>query len=138
VTNLIYPKWKVERAKGTTPDMSAGGTNVKAVLVDAAGYTYSAAHQFLSDVPSGARVATSGNLANKVISATTAVLDADDFALSSVAAGPAAENLIFYVDTGVEGTSPLVAFFDTATGLPVTPNGGNINIVVNGSGLFVP
>lgn len=138
MANLIYPKWKVARANALTPDMDSGAVNIKAVLVDAASYTYSAAHEFLSDVPGGARVSTSGNLAGKALSSTTAVLDADDFVLASVTAGPPAENMIFYHDTGVEGTSRLIAFFDTATGLPVTPNGGNINIVINASGLFIP
>ena len=27
--------------------------------------------------------------------------------------------MILYVDTGVEGSSPLVAYFDAATGLPI-------------------
>ena len=30
------------------------------------------------------------------------------------------------VDTGTDSTSPLIAFIDTATGLPITPNGGDI------------
>ena len=35
------------------------------------------------------------------------------------------EAIVIYVDTGTEATSPLVAFIDTATGLPITPNGGD-------------
>ena len=31
-------------------------------------------------------------------------------------------------DTGTSGTSPLIAIFDVATGLPVTPNGGDISL----------
>ena len=33
---------------------------------------------------------------------------------------------MIYVDTGTEATSPLIAYIDTATGLPITPNGGDI------------
>lgn len=33
---------------------------------------------------------------------------------------------MIYADTGTESTSPLIAFIDTATGLPITPNGGDI------------
>lgn len=34
-----------------------------------------------------------------------------------------------YIDTGVAGTLRLIAYIDTGvTGLPVTPNGGDINI----------
>jgi hypothetical protein len=31
-------------------------------------------------------------------------------------------------NTGSDATSRLLLFFDTATGLPVTPNGGNIAV----------
>jgi uncharacterized protein YigE (DUF2233 family) len=44
---------------------------------------------------------------------------------------------VIYIDTGTAGTSPLVAYIDTGvTGLPVTPNGGNINVTWNASGIF--
>jgi hypothetical protein len=42
--------------------------------------------------------------------------------------GASCESIVVYKDTGSAATSPLVAFFDTATGLPVTPNGGDIII----------
>lgn len=40
--------------------------------------------------------------------------------------GASIEAIIIYKDTGTESTSPLIAFIDTATGLPITPNGGDI------------
>jgi hypothetical protein len=45
--------------------------------------------------------------------------------------------MVIYVDTGTAATSPLVAYIDSGvTGLPVTPNGGNISITWNASGIF--
>lgn len=82
-------------------------------------------HEFLSDVPAGARVATSGNLASKT--ATDGVADAADVTFSAVT-GDQSEALVIYKDTGVAGTSPLIAYIDAATGLPVTPNGGDITV----------
>jgi hypothetical protein len=35
---------------------------------------------------------------------------------------------VVYRDTGTEATSQLVAYFDVATNLPITPNGGDISI----------
>jgi hypothetical protein len=35
---------------------------------------------------------------------------------------------VIYKDTGTAATSPLIAYIDTATGLPVTPNGGDITV----------
>jgi hypothetical protein len=138
VTNLLYPKWEAAQQKALTPDLSSGAVNIKAILVDLADYTYSAAHEFLSDVPGAARVAVSANLASKTVSATTGAFDAADFAFTAVTGDPS-EALIFFHDTGVEGTSRLIMLLDTGvTGLPVTPNGGDINVALDPGGLFIP
>jgi hypothetical protein len=138
VANAIYPKWKAAQNKALTPDLSSGAVNIKVVLVDLADYTYSAAHEFLSDVASGGRVATSGNLATKTVSASDGTFDADDVTLSAVT-GDQSEALIIYHDTGSAATSRLIAFIDTGvTGLPVTPNGGDITITWNASGIVTP
>jgi hypothetical protein len=50
--------------------------------------------------------------------------------------GDVSEAVILYKDTGVAATSPLIAYIDTATGLPVTPNGGDITVTVPASGWF--
>lgn len=100
---------------------------IKCVLVDTGAYTVDlAAHQFLSDVPSGARIATSGALTSPT--ATDGVADAADVVFTAVT-GVQSEALVLYKDTGAAGTSRLIAYIDTATGLPVTPNGGNITVV---------
>lgn len=100
---------------------------IKAVLVDTGAYTFNqSSHQFLSDIASGARIATSSALAVK--SATAGVCDADDVTFSTVT-GPTVEAVVLYKDTGTASTSRLIAYIDSATGLPVTPNGGDINVV---------
>jgi hypothetical protein len=100
--------------------------NIKLVLVDAADYTIDlATHDNLDDIPSGARVATSGNLASKT--KTDGVADAADVVLSAVSGDPC-ELIVLYKDTGTPSTSRLICAIDTATGLPVTPNGGDITI----------
>lgn len=99
--------------------------NIKATLIDTADYTFSQTHDFLDDVPSIARVATSGNLANKTT--TAGVADADDIVFTAVT-GDTSEALILFVDTGTAATSRLIAYIDTVTGFPVTPNGGDIYI----------
>ena len=51
--------------------------------------------------------------------------DAADCTFTSVT-GSSIEAIVIYKDTGTEATSPLIAYIDTATGLPITPNGGDI------------
>jgi hypothetical protein len=97
---------------------------VKAILIDAGSYTVNlSTHQYLSDVSSGARVTTPVTLTSKTT--TGGAADAADVTFSAVS-GPSIEAIILYKDTGVESTSPLIAYIDTATGLPITPNGGDI------------
>lgn len=120
MANALYPKGKAA--------VLSGGFNLltdtmRWVLVDLADYTYSANHEFLSDIPSAARVSTSNPLANK--SVTSGVFDADDPTFTA-AAGDVSEAVVLYKDTGSASTSRLLLFIDTATGLPVIPNTGDI------------
>lgn len=100
--------------------------NIKAVLVDAADYAVNlATHDFLDDIPVAARVATSANLTGKT--ATAGVADAADIVFTA-ATGDLSEAIVLYRDSGSAATSQLVAYIDTATGLPVQPNSGDINV----------
>lgn len=99
---------------------------IKAVLVDTASYAVNlATHQFLSSIPVGMRISTSPAFSNKTTAA--GVADADDIVFSAVS-GAVSEAVVIYKDTGAEATSRLIAYIDTATGLPVTPNGQDIAV----------
>lgn len=126
MANALYGKGRQKFAEG---DIAWLTDDIKAVLVDVADYTVSIdTDEFLSDIPSGARVATSANMSGK--STTLGVCDVADFAFTTVTGDPS-EAVVFYKDTGSAATSPLISYHDTATGLPVTPNGGDINIGVD-------
>ena len=106
-----------------TGDIDWVADTIKVVLVDAADYTVNlSTHDFLDDVAAGARVATA-TLASKT--ATAGVADAADTTFPTVS-GDVSEPLVIYKDSGGEATSQLIAYIDTATGLAVTPNGGDI------------
>lgn len=123
MANALYDNGRESFLKG---EISWSSDNIKAVLVDTATYTVNlATDQFLSDIPAGERVATSANFTAKTT--TAGVADAADVTFASVS-GDQSEALVVYQDTGVEGTSRLIAYIDTATGLPVTPNGGDISV----------
>jgi hypothetical protein len=97
---------------------------IKAFLIDAGAYTVAVTtHDFLDDVASGARIAGPVTLASK---ATTAgAFDADDITFSSVT-GVSIEAILLYKFVTADADSPLICYIDTATGLPITPNGGDI------------
>jgi hypothetical protein len=107
---------------------------IKLILFDAADYTPNlATHQDLADVPSGARVAVA-TIASPTISGGK--VDASDVTAAAVS-GDQSEGVIYYKHTGTESTSPLMVLLDTfSAGMPVTPNGGDIDFVFNASGLL--
>lgn len=85
-----------------------------------------ATDDFLDDILGAARVATSGAFASKTF--TAGVFDAADVTLTAVTGDPF-ESIVIYDNTpGTEATKDLIAFIDTATGLPTTPNGGDITV----------
>lgn len=97
---------------------------IKVYLVDTGAYTpQTAIHQYLADIPLSARIAGPVTLTSK--STTGGAADAADCTFTSVS-GATIEALVIYKDTGSEATSPVIAYIDTATGLPITPNGGDI------------
>jgi hypothetical protein len=99
--------------------------DIRLILVDAADYTVDlTAHDFLDDVPGAARVATVALTGESV---SGRVFDANDATFTAVTGDPS-EALILYKHTGTESTSRLIAYIDTATNLPVTPNGGDITV----------
>lgn len=97
---------------------------IKVILVDTGAYTpNTSTHQYLSDVSGSARIAGPVTLTSK--STAGGAADAADCTFTAVT-GASIEAIIIYKDSGTESTSPLIAYIDTATGLPITPNGGDI------------
>lgn len=132
MANALYPKWKEQLLQFTTNNNMSSGT-VKVALVDTGVYTYSSTDQFWTAV-SSASVGTPQTIGSKTF--TNGVFDGADVTFTTVT-GSSVEALVIWIDTGTAGTSPLVAYIDTSvTGLPVTPNGGDITITWNASGIF--
>ena len=97
---------------------------IKVILVSTSAYTpQTAVHQYLADIPVSARIAGPVTLTAKAT--TGGAADAADCTFTSVS-GATINAIVIYRDTGTEATSPLIAYIDTATGLPISPNGGDI------------
>jgi hypothetical protein len=126
MANQVYPKFK-EAALSGNANLPAG--DVRAIMVDLADYGYSAAHQFLSSVPTPARVAVSGSLTGKTVA--DGVFDADDTTILTVSGDPV-EAVILYLHTGSDATARLISFHDRnpdgTTPISFTPSGTNVLI----------
>lgn len=133
MANAVYPLFMaamVGQAMSGSPTIT--GT-LKAVLVDTADYTYNAAHDFYDDVSAGA-VGTPQTIGSQTY--TAGLLDGADVTFTGLT-GDQSEAIVLFLDTGTPSTSRLVAYLDTGvTGLPVTPNSGDVSITWNASGII--
>ena len=136
MANAIYDLFKQELMKGTANNLlnsAEGTTGVYAALVDTGTYTFSQAHQFYSSL-SGV-VGTDQEITAKTQTAGT--FDGSDVTFPSVTGATAEAIVLYRKNAGANTTWPLIAYIDTGvTGLPVTPNGGNITITWNASGII--
>ena len=141
--NSLYPKFKQALLDWNGAGLSAAldlasGSTLKVALVSVTtgttgnNYVMAATDQFFSAVPSGSIVAAGVALSTKAssVSGTSAVMTAGSVTFPSVtqSGSQKGEALVIYNDTGTASTSALVAYLDTETGLPVTPNGANITM----------
>jgi hypothetical protein len=121
MANALYDFGRQEFLNGGT-DWDTNDT--RAILIDEADDTIDlVVDDFLNDRAVASRVATSGAMASKTN--TAGVADAADVTWTAVTGDPA-ESIDIYKHTGTETTSTMICNIDTATGLPVTPNGGDI------------
>ena len=100
------------------------GSDMRAMLVKST-YTFVASHKFVSDLGAvdNGRSATLGSKTG-----TNGVANAANTSLLATAAVACNAIVIFY-HTGADATARLIAYIDSATGLPVTPAaGGTVNI----------
>jgi hypothetical protein len=121
MANALYPKAKESFLKG---EIDVLNDTISISLIDTGEYTYSSSHQFRSDINNLAVISTA-NLSDKT--AENGVFDAADATFSSVT-GANAEALVIFQNTGNNSTSRLIAYIDSATGLPILPNGGDITV----------
>lgn len=99
------------------------------------GYTFSAAHKFVSDVTGASGVLhATVTLGSKT--GTSAVADAADATFTAPAANAGSHSLLIYQASAVTGGADvaasaqrLIAWIDSYTGLPVVPNGADISVV---------
>ena len=119
MANVLFDKGR-EGVLDTTIAMTG---DIRVMLVRTA-YTFSAAHQFLSDITAGNDNGRSAALGSKTY--TSGVFDAADTTLTATSA-VACNALVVFLHTGVDATARLIAYIDTPTsGLPFTPSASQV------------
>lgn len=139
MTNALYPLAKEGFLAG---EIDLDTAVIKVVLVR--GYTYSGTHKFVSDVTGGGGGTLHGTpqtLGTKVI--TNGVFDAADSTFPTVTANGSNHHILIYQASAVTGggdvaagSQRVICFMDTGTNLPIVPNGGDVVVNWNASGIF--
>jgi hypothetical protein len=90
----------------------------------------------LADIIVGARVFVTTAITGVTIGVVSNGTVDHDNKLTATVTGASIESLVWYKHTGTESNSPTLVYVDSATGLPLTPNGGSVDIQINASGLI--
>ena len=123
MANVLYPKAKEDFLAG---NLNMSSNTITLALIDTDIYTYNAAHEDRADIPNTSVVAEA-NLASKTI--TSGVFDAADVTFTTVTGANCEALILFHQDPQAgNAASRLIAYIDTATGLPILPNGGDITV----------
>lgn len=104
-------------------------------------YTFSDSHVYVSNVTGAGGSIVGTPVALSSVSISSGVFDAADSVFTSVSAGAAIPALLVYQASAVTGGSDVasssqrvILYIDSAGGsLPITPTGGNINVVWDNS-----
>lgn len=137
MANALYVAFRngVLGSHATRVDLDAD--TIKVALIDHGTDTPApTTDDFYNDISAGLVGSLSSALTSKTIGTVAAgVFDSDNVTFSAVS-GNSVESVNMLKDTGNPATSDLIAYYDTATGLPVTPNGGDIVVTVAAGGWF--
>lgn len=139
MANAIYPIYKTALLAASASvdlDNDTATDGPFCALVDTGTYTYSAAHDFYNDL-SGV-VGTDQRITSPTVgSVSQGTFDGADLTYTAVTGNSVEALIIYRKNSGANTTWRLVIYIDTSvTGLPVTPNGGNITVTWNASGIF--
>lgn len=136
MANAIYQEYKQNLLAGTSGydlDNDTTTDGPYCALVDTGTYTFSQTHEFYSSL-SGV-VGTDQRITAPTVANGT--FDGGDLTYTSVSGNSVEGFVIYRHNSGANTTWPLVLYYDASGGgLPVTPNGGNITVTWNGSGIF--
>ena len=139
MANGFYDAYVNNRWTNTSGfDISSAGVNIKLVLTDHGTDTPNlTSDDFYNDISTGTVGSLSTALSSKTVGVVASgVFDAADLSPAFTAvSGSSVESMSLVRDTGTASTSDLICYWDSATGLPLTPNGGDVNVAFNASGI---
>ena len=137
MANAVYPEYKeflLTAAANVSLNVNDATDGPFVALIDGADYTFNTAHDFYNDAVAG-EVGTPQRIANPTCANGT--FDGDNVTFTAVTGDPVEILIVYRHNSGANSTWKLVLYLDASvTGLPVTPNGGDISITWDAAGIF--
>ena len=127
MANFIYGKAKQSLLNG---EFNISSDSLKVLLVTESYVPNQNIDQFVSNISGSYIKQRTSSLTN--VTNTLGVIDADNVLVSNYD-GSAFKALVIYKDSGTDSTSRLLAYIDTATGLPVSATASPISITISWS-----
>jgi hypothetical protein len=140
MANAIYPIFKtalMTAAANVSLNVNTSVDGPYVSIIDTNAVAFSNAHDFYDDVLA-ANVGTSQNITNPTVgSVSQGTFHGTNVTFTAVTGAQSEALIIYRHNSGANTTWRLVCYLDTnVTGLPVTPNGGDIVVAWNASGIF--
>lgn len=129
MSNQLYSAIKEDFLSGQIDLLNV---NLRVALVKSSYTVNILNHQYLSDIGSGNIAATSNVL--EYVSVTNGILDAENETIENYGTS-GFSYLVIYESTGTDNTSRLIAYIDTADGLPVNSTDAPISVTIQWSDL---
>lgn len=126
MANSLYDLGREKFLGPGTGQINWTNDTIKTVLVSGSYSPNIASHEFVTAIHAHTGTVTAQTLITKTV--TAGVADAADVLFLTVLNNMVVKYAVIFKDTGIAETSPLIAFIDTATGLPLTASGANISI----------
>jgi len=145
--NTLYDFARRKLLAGELDWASADGSNtpgpypIKVCLVrtGAGNYTFSSAHDNMSQVAgfignTSAGTATAIATLTNPLTTSAGAADGDDVTFTQVTSGQTINAIVIYLEisSSNQASNLPIAYIDTATGLPITANGGDIIVTWDG------
>ncbi len=127
MANFIYGKAKQSLLNG---EFNISSDSLKVLLVTDSYVPSQNTDQFVSNISGSYIKERTSSLTN--VTNILGVIDADDVTVAQYS-GLAFKALVIYKDSGTDSTSRLLAYIDTATGIPFAGINSTTNITINWS-----
>lgn len=137
--------YNIAKGRLLNGDLVLATDTIKALLLKGTSYSFDKDHDYVDHVAT--YEASGGSYTRQTLASKTGTTDNTNdrgewscatitFTAVPAQGGDNITAVVVYEHVTNDADSPLIAYFDTGTGFPLTPNGGDITVTINAEGLL--